>query len=195
MSSLPRVLQILRVLLRHRLDTLLAGTRLAPWLKLLRPFVPARGDEADLSRGERLRLALQELGPIFVKFGQLLSTRRDLLPVDIADALAQLQDRVAPFPGEQAEAIVASALEKPIAQLYAHFERTPLTAAAWWSRCCALESSSASRATWPCCAVWPGSRRGSVPTPNSRARRTSSPNSNARCSTNSTCNAKARMRA
>ena len=129
MSSLPRVLQILRVLLRHRLDTLLDDTRLARWLKLLRPFVPVRGDEANLSRGERLRLALQELGPIFVKFGQLLSTRRDLLPADIADALAQLQDRVAPFPGEQAEAIVAAALGKPIAQLYAHFERTPLASA------------------------------------------------------------------
>lgn len=129
MSSLPRVLQILRVLLRHRLDTLLEDTRLAPWLKLLRPFVPARGDEADLSRGERLRLALQELGPIFVKFGQLLSTRRDLLPADIADALAQLQDRVAPFPGEQAEAIVAEALGKPIAELYTHFERKPLASA------------------------------------------------------------------
>ena len=129
MSSLPRVLQILRVLLRHRLDTLLDETRLARWLKLLRPFVPVRGDEANLSRGERLRLALQELGPIFVKFGQLLSTRRDLLPADIADALAQLQDRVAPFPGAQAEALVAEALGKPIVQLYAHFERTPLASA------------------------------------------------------------------
>src|SRR3546814_11909912 len=67
-------------------------------------------DLADASRGERLRLALQELGPLFVKFGQVLSTRRDLLPPDIADALALLQDRVAPFPGEPAESAVEAAL-------------------------------------------------------------------------------------
>src|SRR3546814_4673601 len=63
----------------------------------------------------RLRLALQELGPLFFKFGHVLSTRRYLLPPDIADALALLQDRVAPFPGEQAEAEVEAALGKPVA--------------------------------------------------------------------------------
>jgi len=124
-----RIVQILRVLLRYRLDTLLDETRLARWLKLLRPFVPVRGDAAKLARGERLRLALQDLGPLFVKFGQVLSTRRDLLPPDIADALALLQDRVAPFPGEQAEAIVAQALGRPLTELYRHFERTPLASA------------------------------------------------------------------
>ncbi|HTA64864.1 MAG TPA: ubiquinone biosynthesis regulatory protein kinase UbiB [Xanthomonadaceae bacterium] len=122
-------MQILRVLLRYRLDTLLDETRLARRLKLLRPFVPARGDVAKLPRGERLRLALQDLGPLFVKFGQVLSTRRDLMPPDIADALAQLQDRVAPFPGEQAEAIVAEALGRPLAELYRRFEREPLASA------------------------------------------------------------------
>jgi ubiquinone biosynthesis protein len=124
-----RILQILRVVLRYRLDTLLDETRLARRLKLLRPFVPVRGDVANLPRGERLRLALQELGPLFVKFGQVLSTRRDLLPPDIADTLAQLQDRVAPFPGEQAEAIVADALGRPLTELYRTFERTPLASA------------------------------------------------------------------
>jgi ubiquinone biosynthesis protein len=124
-----RSLQILRVVLRHRLDTLLEDTALARRLKLLRPFVRVRGDEASLPRGERLRLALQELGPLFVKFGQVLSTRRDLLPADIADALAHLQDRVAPFPGEQSEAIVADALGRPLAELYRSFERTPLASA------------------------------------------------------------------
>lgn len=129
MKGGTRIVQILRVLLRYRLDTLLDETRLARWLKLLRPFVPTRGDAAKLARGERLRLALQDLGPLFVKFGQVLSTRRDLLPPDIADALAQLQDRVAPFPGEQAEAIVAQALGRPLTELYRHFERTPLASA------------------------------------------------------------------
>ncbi len=129
MSGALRILQILRVLLRYRLDTLLDDTRLARWLKLLRPFVPVRGDVASLPRGERLRLALQALGPLFVKFGQVLSTRRDLLPVDIADALAHLQDRVAPFPGEEAEAIVVEALGRPLTELYRSFERTPLASA------------------------------------------------------------------
>ncbi len=67
---------------------------------MLRPLLPKpRADIAQLARGARLRLALIELGPIFVKFGQMLSTRRDLLPADIADELAQLQDQVPPFPG------------------------------------------------------------------------------------------------
>ena len=129
MNGALRILQILRVVLRHRLDTLLEHTALARRLRLLRPFVRVRGDEANLPRGERLRLALQELGPLFVKFGQVLSTRRDLLPADIADALAQLQDRVAPFPGEQAEAIVAAELGRPVSELFRSFERTPLASA------------------------------------------------------------------
>lgn len=129
MSTVLRALRIARIALRHRLDTFLEHTALAPLTRLLRPFVSARDDEADASRGERLRLALQELGPLFVKFGQVLSTRRDLLPLDIADALALLQDRVAPFPGEQAEAEVQAALGKPMTALFARFERTPLASA------------------------------------------------------------------
>jgi ubiquinone biosynthesis protein len=128
-STLLRALRIARIALRHRLDTFLEHTALAPTTRLLRPFVSARPDEADASRGERLRLALQELGPLFVKFGQVLSTRRDLLPADIADALVLLQDRVAPFPGEQAEAEVVAALGKPMTALFARFERTPLASA------------------------------------------------------------------
>ncbi|HLT45102.1 MAG TPA: ubiquinone biosynthesis regulatory protein kinase UbiB, partial [Luteimonas sp.] len=107
MRSGLRAWRIGRVLLRYRLDDLLAGTPAERWLKLARPFVPRASREvAAMSRGERLRLALQELGPIFVKFGQILSTRRDLLPPDVADELTLLQDRVAPFPGDVARAIV-----------------------------------------------------------------------------------------
>src|SRR3546814_5997185 len=85
------------VLVRHRLDDLFDGTPAERWLKLMRPFVPRAPRElAAQSRGARLRLALQELGPIFVKFGQILSTRRDLVPPDVADELSELQDRVAP---------------------------------------------------------------------------------------------------
>ncbi len=74
------------------------------------------------TRGERLRLALEELGPIFVKFGQALSTRRDLLPVDIADELAKLQDRVPPFPGDIAVAMIEKTFGRPLAEIFGSFE-------------------------------------------------------------------------
>ena len=107
MKSALRALRIGRVLVRYRLDELLDGTPAERWLKLLRPFVPrAPRAIASLPRGARLRLALQELGPIFVKFGQILSTRRDLVPPDVASELTLLQDRVAPFDGDAARAIV-----------------------------------------------------------------------------------------
>src|SRR5205085_12575257 len=87
-----RALRIARVLLKHRLYALLEGSAFGKWLWLLRPFVLVAGEEASYPRGQRLRLALQELGPIFTKFGQVLSTRRDLLPPDVADELALLRD-------------------------------------------------------------------------------------------------------
>ncbi|MBP6596337.1 MAG: ubiquinone biosynthesis regulatory protein kinase UbiB [Arenimonas sp.] len=129
MRSTLRAVGIARVLLRHRLGDLLESTVLGRWLWLLKPITPARDDETDLPRGQRLRLALQELGPIFVKFGQVLSTRRDLLPPDIAQELTLLQDRVAPFPGEQAQALIETALGQPIAALYAEFDPAPLASA------------------------------------------------------------------
>ncbi len=119
-----------RILLRYRLDDLLDGTPAERWLRLARPFVPRASDAiAAQSRGARLRLALQELGPIFVKFGQILSTRRDLVPPDVADELSQLQDRVKPFDGEAARAIVEQALGRPIAEAFASFDTTPLASA------------------------------------------------------------------
>lgn len=81
------------------------------------------------NRAERLRYTLEELGPIFVKFGQMLSTRRDLLPTDIADELAKLQDRVPPFPGKQAIAIIERAFAQPLHTLYSHFDETPVASA------------------------------------------------------------------
>jgi ubiquinone biosynthesis protein len=122
-----RALHIVRVLLKHRLESLLEDTIVGRWLWLLRPLTS--GGRTDLPRGERLRLALQELGPIFVKFGQILSTRRDLLPPDIALELSLLQDRVAPFPGEQARERIEKELGQPIAVLYAEFDETPLASA------------------------------------------------------------------
>jgi ubiquinone biosynthesis protein len=81
------------------------------------------------SRGQRLRLALEALGPVFVKFGQMLSTRRDLVAPDIVDELAILQDQVAPFDSDLAIAQITDALGKPPHELFASFERTPVASA------------------------------------------------------------------
>ena len=125
-----RALRIGRVLLRYRLDDLADNTPAERWLRLARPFVPgAPKDIAALPRGARLRLALQELGPIFVKFGQILSTRRDLIPEDIAVELALLQDQVAPFDGDTARKLVEQALGRPVAEAFASFDTAPLASA------------------------------------------------------------------
>ncbi|RMH93155.1 ubiquinone biosynthesis regulatory protein kinase UbiB [Lysobacter pythonis] len=130
MKSARRLWRIGRVLLRYRLDALLDGTSVERWLKLARPFVPrASKDVQAMARGERLRMVLQALGPIFVKFGQILSTRRDLVPADIAEELALLQDRVKPFDGEVARRIVEASLGKPIGELFASFDTVPLASA------------------------------------------------------------------
>ncbi|MBM7093914.1 hypothetical protein JTP67_36515, partial [Streptomyces sp. S12] len=106
---------------------LLDDTPVERWLKLARPFVPRASAEVEaMSRGARLRLALQELGPIFVKFGQILSTRRDLVPPDIAAELTLLQDRVKPFDGETARRIVEGALERRIDEAFDRFDIEPL---------------------------------------------------------------------
>jgi ubiquinone biosynthesis protein len=83
----------------------------------------------ELPRGERLRLALETLGPVFIKFGQALSTRPDILPPDVAEELAKLQDRVPPFPGSEARKIVEQALGNPVGEIFAHFDEEPLASA------------------------------------------------------------------
>jgi ubiquinone biosynthesis protein len=130
MKTVWRAMRIGRVLLRYRLDALLDDTPAERWLKLMRPFVPRASREiAAQPRGARLRLALQDLGPIFVKFGQILSTRRDLLPPDIVDELALLQDQVAPFDGAAARGIIEAELGAGIDALFATFDTVPLASA------------------------------------------------------------------
>lgn len=130
MKAFVRASRIFRVLLRYRLDDLLEGTSAERWLRLARPFVPrASAAIAAQSRGARLRLALQDLGPIFVKFGQILSTRRDLVPPDVAQELALLQDQVKPFDGEAARLIVEQALGRPVSEAFLDFDTTPLASA------------------------------------------------------------------
>ena len=128
---LARLLQIQRVLLKHGLDDFVRATHLYRPLRFLFFLSPGIWFERRrvASRGERLRLALEELGPIFVKFGQAVSTRRDLLPPDIADELAKLQDRVPPFPGTVAVATIERAYGRPMAEVFAEFDTTPLAAA------------------------------------------------------------------
>ncbi|MEL7613129.1 ubiquinone biosynthesis regulatory protein kinase UbiB [Vreelandella titanicae] len=125
-----RLLRISWVISRHRLDTLLPLERLPWWLRALLWFSPLRLiPVGKRSRGERLRLSLEALGPIFIKFGQMLSTRRDLLPADIADELKRLQDQVPPFPGDQAADRVEKALEMSLEEAFAEFDRVPLASA------------------------------------------------------------------
>jgi ubiquinone biosynthesis protein len=126
-----RLLQIQRVLVRHGLDELILATHLFRPLRYAFYLSPATWFERRKGgpRGERIRLALEELGPIWVKFGQALSTRRDLLPVEIADELAKLQDRVPPFPGAEAKAIVEQAYGKPVEEVFESFDEAPLAAA------------------------------------------------------------------
>jgi len=124
-----RLFRIAVVLARYRMDTLILDMPALKLARVVRMIPWGRRGVRDLSRGARLRLALEELGPIYVKFGQILSTRRDLLPHDIADELAKLQDDVPAFPGEQARAIVEEELGKPVAELFGSFDETPMASA------------------------------------------------------------------
>ncbi len=128
---LARLVEIQRVLVRHGLDDFVRATHLYRPLRYLALASPWTWFERRhrATRGERLRLALEELGPIFVKFGQAVSTRRDLLPLDIADELAKLQDRVPPFPGALARASIERAYGKPLTEVFSAFDETPLAAA------------------------------------------------------------------
>ena len=124
---LLRLLAIRRALVRHGLEEIVWRAHLFRSLTWIRRIVPRRRQELPL--GARVRLALEELGPIFVKFGQALSVRPDLVGPEIADELAKLQDAVPPFPAEQAVAMLERAFGRPVGSLFAEFDRTPLAAA------------------------------------------------------------------
>ena len=128
-SQFFRLLFISWVLLRHGLDDLILASHLFRPVRWVRYFLPWHWMRRQLPRGERIRRTLEDLGPIFVKFGQILSTRRDLLPDDIAIELARLQDQVPPFPDAVARRIIEQAYGKPVAQLFAEFEATPFASA------------------------------------------------------------------
>ena len=128
--GLNRLYRILQVFNRYRLDNLVDSELLPPAARGMLKLLAAMGrGENSAPRGERLRDALIELGPIFVKFGQILSTRRDLVPDDIGDELAKLQDRVPPFPSDQAIARIEKSLGKPVDELFAEFDPEPMASA------------------------------------------------------------------
>ncbi|TAK78005.1 MAG: ubiquinone biosynthesis regulatory protein kinase UbiB [Gammaproteobacteria bacterium] len=129
-SRLFRLIRINFILARYNLDEIVLGTQAfypLRYLGYLNPFYWTVGKK--LSRGERVRRAIEELGPIFVKAGQIISTRRDLLPDDIALELSKLQDRVPPFPGQTAQVIIEEALQCRLTDVFAEFDVNALASA------------------------------------------------------------------
>ena len=128
MMRLFRGVFIVWTVLRFGLDELVLSSFSKPWIRRLTRIVSV-GRNLTAPRGQRLREALESLGPIFVKFGQVMSTRRDLLPLDIANELARLQDRVPPFDSDVAIAIIEKAFGRPLARIFETFERVPVASA------------------------------------------------------------------
>ncbi len=125
-----RLLHINRILVRHGLDEIVLATHLFRPFRFLLYLMPWRWfGVSQEARGVRIRRALEDLGPIFVKFGQTLSTRPDLLPPDIAQELTRLQDSVPPFPGLQARVIIEQAYGRPLAEVFQNFDEIPLGSA------------------------------------------------------------------
>jgi ubiquinone biosynthesis protein len=128
-KTLIRALHIIWVSSRYRLQRLLPADVQRHWLLRLGNCIPAHADLAAIPAQQHLRLALQQLGPLFIKLGQLLSTRRELLPAELADDLSQLQDQVPGFDSQIAIRIIETELKKSLPQLFASFDITPLAAA------------------------------------------------------------------
>ncbi|HIE76910.1 MAG TPA: ubiquinone biosynthesis regulatory protein kinase UbiB [Gammaproteobacteria bacterium] len=130
LNSSWRMLRIVRVLVRHGLDEFVFTLHLfRPYRFLLFLFPGYWFRDRNVPRGQRLREALEELGPVFVKFGQVVSTRPDLIPADIAVELTRLQDDVLPFPGDEAREVIERALDAPLSEHFASFDVQPLASA------------------------------------------------------------------
>ena len=130
MSNFLRLLTIQRVLISHGLDEIIFATHLLRPVRFLFYILPWNWfSKNKQKRAVRMRLMLDELGPIYVKLGQILSTRRDLIPEDIADEFAKLQDNVAPFPGEIARKIIEDAYGCNISDVFLKFNEVPLASA------------------------------------------------------------------
>lgn len=129
-SKTTRLIHISYILLKHGLDEIVLAMHLFRPLRFLVYLSPARwAGTHSKPRGVRIREALEELGPIFVKFGQVLSTRFDILPEDIVQELILLQDQVPPFPGSYAKQTIETALGSPLSEIFQEFEMIPLASA------------------------------------------------------------------
>jgi len=129
-AQFVRLLSIQRTLIRHGVDEIVLGIPLLRSFRFLLYLLPWNWRRRDFApTAVRIRHVLEELGPIYVKFGQILSTRRDLLPDDIAEELARLQDRVPPFPGDEARAIVEEEYGKSVQEVFSEFDERPLASA------------------------------------------------------------------
>ena len=128
MGHFGRLITIIVTVLRFGLDEVALSVFRQRWVRALVRLVTL-GRKLDAPRGERLRMGLERLGPIFLKFGQVLSTRRDLIPLDVADELARLQDRVPPFPAAVSRKLVEKAFGRRIAEVFTSFEAEPVASA------------------------------------------------------------------
>lgn len=130
LGEISRLITIQRTLVRHGLDEIAFASNVSRSTKILFYLLPWNWFRRKHGpRGVRLRCALEELGPIFIKFGQLLSTRRDFLPDDISQEFSKLQDNVPPFPGKEARRIIEDAFESKIEDIFLEFDETPLASA------------------------------------------------------------------
>lgn len=131
--AVRRLFKITKVVIKYRLDDLLFDITILPfWVRIFKNLLPwrwFRRQPSLLSRGDRIRLALEELGPVFIKFGQMLSTRHDLIPPDIVLALASLQDNVPSFPTEQSIELIERQLGMTVAEAFLEFDVEPLASA------------------------------------------------------------------
>lgn len=128
-STAFRLFRILKVFNKHGLNEFFENQPSLKKFKLLFKFIPGKLVKDDRSRGERLREALEDLGPVFVKFGQMLSTRPDLLPEDIAKELTLLQDQVPPFSSESAKQIIRETYQGKVVDIFSRFDEDPVASA------------------------------------------------------------------
>lgn len=126
-----RYREIIRVLVKHGFGDLITRTNLERYIDRGRKLLPGRGDAgiASLSRWERVRMVLEELGPTFIKFGQIMSNRPDLVPQELITELAKLQSDVPPFSEEEAQHLVEEELGRPVSEIFAEYSPTPIASA------------------------------------------------------------------
>ena len=130
LGEISRLITIQKTLVRYGLDEIAFASSVSRPVRMLFYIFPWNWfGRKHGPRGDRLRRALEDLGPIFIKFGQILSTRRDFLPEDVSQEFSKLQDKVPPFPGKEARCIIEDAFEKKNDEIFLEFDETPIASA------------------------------------------------------------------